>query len=120
MKQITTILLILLCFSFSCKSQSCTDLPDKFVSYSEAISAIQDAEFKYTDKLPSGKSSWIATANYYSCDGKTGYLVYSTNKGKEYIHEGVSKNVWIEFKTAPSSGSYYVYNIKNNYRLVPE
>ena len=119
MKYILTVLLAL-CISFNGKSQSCKDLPVEFYSYSEAIAAINDAEFKFTDRLPSGKSSWITSANYYSCNGETGYMVYTTAKGGQYIHEGIPKNIWIEFKNAPSSGSYYDYNIKHKYRLVPE
>ena len=100
--------------------QSCKDLPDKFYSYSVAITEIQNADFKLTDKLPYGKSSWITSAKYYSCDGYSGYLVYTTDKGKEYIHEKVPIRIWTNFKNAFSSGSYYVSNIKGNYRLIPE
>lgn len=120
MKQIFFSLVFLLLVGGAVKSQSCKDLPDKFYSYSKAINAIQDATFKSTDKLPYGKSSWIASATYYTCDGATGYLVYTTDKGKEYLHEKVPIRVWTEFKSASSSGSYYVHNIKGRYRLVPE
>lgn len=113
---------IALCFllSFAGYGQSCNDLPEKFHSYNQAIKAIQDVTFKSTDKLPYGKSSWITSATYYSCDGYTGYLVYTTDKGKEYVHENIPIRVWTEFKNASSSGSYYVHNIKGRYRLVPE
>ena len=116
---------ILIAFTFifisvNCSSQTCKELPTNFSSYSEAIDAIHDAGFKLTDKLPAGKSSWIATAKFYSCDGVNGYLVYTTNKGKEYIHEKVPLTVWNSFKNAPSTGSYYVSNIKGRYRLIPE
>lgn len=113
---------ITLCFllSFAGHGQSCNNLPDKFHSYSQAIEAIQNATFKSKDKLPYGKSSWITTATYYSCDGYTGYLVYKTDKGKAYIHENIPIRVWMQFKNARSSGSYYFQNIKGRYRLVPE
>ncbi len=101
-------------------AQTCKDLPDNFSSYNQAIKAIRSFGFKITDKLPYGKSSWIVNATYYSCDGETGYLVYSTDKGKEYIHEKVPLRVWREFKTASSSGSYYVSNIKGRYRLIQQ
>ena len=120
MKQISFAVAFCLLICFTGYGQSCKDLPDKFYSYSQAINAIQSATFKSTDNLPYGKSSWITSANYYSCDGYTGYLVYTTDKGKEYVHEKVLLKVWTEFKTASSSGSYYVNNIKGRYRLVPE
>jgi hypothetical protein len=118
--KINFLVLGFLFFLLNCNSQPCTSLPAKFSSYSAAIAAITKIDFKYTDNLQTGKSSWIVTANYYSCDGKTGYIIYITTKGKKYIHEGVPKSIWLEFKTAPSSGSYYNFNIKNKYRLVPE
>ena len=110
------VLLYILCIiSLSCKSQDCKDLQSSFDSYAEARDAVKEATFNFTDKLPYGKSSWIMSANYYSCDDKTGYLIYTTDKGKEYIHEKVPVTIWKAFKNAPSSGSYYVANIKGRY-----
>ncbi len=120
MKQVFFALAFCLLISGAVKSQSCKDLPDKFYSYSQAISSMENSTFKLTDKLPYGKSSWIVSANYYSCDGSYGYLVYTTDKGKKYVHEKIPTRVWTEFKNAGSSGSYYVSNIKGRYRLVPE
>jgi hypothetical protein len=100
-------------------SQTCKELPVYFSSYNQAIKSIKSKSFILTDRLPFGKSSWIKNATYYSCDGETGYLVYSTDKGREYIHEKVPLRVWREFKNASSSGSYYVSNIKGRYRLTP-
>ena len=120
MKQISFTIAFCLLLSFTGHGQSCKDLPDNFDSYSQAIDEIQNASFKSTDKLPYGKSSWITSATYYTCDGYTGYLVYTTDKGKEYVHEKIPIQVWTEFKNASSSGSYYVHNIKGRYRLVPE
>lgn len=118
--RVTFILILFLLIGGTPYAQSCKDLPDNFQSYYQAIRAIKGASFKTTDRLPFGKSSWIANATYYSCDGTTGYLVYSTYKGREYIHEKVPFRVWIEFKNASSSGSFYNYNIKGRYRLVPQ
>ncbi|OHC84115.1 MAG: hypothetical protein A2546_05610 [Sphingobacteriia bacterium RIFOXYD2_FULL_35_12] len=100
------------------ESQSCFDLPKRFYSYSQAINEIQNAIFKFKDKLPYGKSSWISSAFFYSCDGVNGYIVISTDKDKEYIHEKVPSRIWTEFKNAISSGSYYVKNIKGRYELI--
>ena len=119
MKQIFFIITFFLLIGNSAYSQSCKQLPVKFYSYSQAIQEIKKATFKYTDKLPYGKSSWMLSASYYSCDGSNGYLIYTTDKGKEYIHEKIPMHVWIEFKNASSSGSYYVQKIKGRYRMVP-
>ena len=95
----------------------CNNLPSNFSSYQQAIRTIQNTKFVLTDRLPSGKSSWIKTANYYSCNGTNGYMIYTTDKGRQYIHSGLPLNVWQAFKTASSSGSFYVRNMKNRYRF---
>jgi hypothetical protein len=118
MKKYVYLFLFVVLLAGRVKSQSCIDLPDKFFSYSQAIKEIQNATFMSIDKLPFGKSSWIASATYYTCDGITGYLVYTTDKGKEYLHEKVPIRVWSEFKNASSSGSYYVKNIKGRFRIL--
>ncbi len=118
MKKIISVVVLVFSIAY-CSSQNCNKLPTQFLSYKQAITAIRAAEFTLKDKLPSGKSSWIVSANYYSCDGQNGYMVYSTDKGKEYIHEKLPATVWKAFKNATSSGSYYVQNIKGKYRLIP-
>lgn len=120
MKQKILLIILFIFIGGLVKSQSCNELPNKFSSYYEAINAIQNASFKYTDKLPQGKSSWIIGATYYSCDEVTGYLVYTTDRSYRYIHENVPIRVWIEFKNAISSGSYYNLRIKGRYKLIPE
>ena len=101
----------------SCHSQDCSTLPQKFSSYKQAIELVQNSRFVFTDEANTSSSSWISSASYYSCDGKTGYLVYSTNSGKEYIHQGVPINIWRGFKNAASKGSFYNANIKNRFQL---
>ena len=113
-------LLLFLMVYISSEAQTCRDLPEQFYSYSQAISAIKNSTFKTTDNLPSGKSSWIVNASFFSCDGRTGFLVYRTDKGNNYVHENVPISIWTQFKNAGSSGSYYVSYIKGRYRLVPD
>ena len=110
------IIFLLCCSILSCNSQDCNKLPDNFTSYSKAISLVKGTYFKIEETANTSNSSWITSAKYYSCDGKTGYFIYTT-KDHEYIHKGVPINVWEEFKNAPSKGSYYDYNIKHKYQL---
>ena len=114
MKKISLFVLIVFTFS-NCKSQ-CNTI-DKFNSYNQAISVVQKTYFPTTDNLPANKSSWIVSANYYSCDGNTGYMIYKTARGATYIHSMIPINIWNDFKKASSSGSYYNYNIKGKYAL---
>lgn len=97
-------------------SQSCNNIPSHFNSYEDAISFVKNATFQFSDKVNTSKSSWIRSAAYYSCDGKVGYFIYSTDS-KEYIHSGVPIEIWREFKLADSFGSYYDHNIRKRYRF---
>jgi hypothetical protein len=109
------ILLILNIFTLtSINAQNCKNIPTHFNSYAQAISRVKDASFKIKEEVNTSKSSWIRSASYYSCDGNTGYFIYSTDK-QEYIHEGVPIKIWRDFKNADSFGSFYDRNIKHRY-----
>lgn len=101
----------------SCNSQDCGNLPERFSSYSQAISLVKRCNFIITESANASNSSWITSANYFSCDGYTGYLIYKTNRGYEYIHSGIPIYIWQGFKNSTSKGSYYNAYIKNRYRL---
>ncbi len=119
MKRLFGLIYLILLLS-SCHSQSCKDLPSYFNSYNEAISEIEHSTFKFADKANTSRSSWITSARYYSCDGITGYFIYTTNRNYQYVHKGVPIEIWKQFKAAPSMGSYYNQYIKHKYRLVLE
>ncbi len=116
MKRLLLVILLLEILT-SCKSQDCRNLPDRFSSYSQAVSLVKRSSFKIEETANTSNSSWITSAKYYSCDGSTGYFIYTTNKGAEYIHKAVPISVWKGFKTATSKGLYYNTNIKNRYQL---
>lgn len=101
----------------SCHSQGCNKLPERFSSYSQAITLVQRSTFRISESANTTGSSWLNSAKYYSCDGIKGYLIYSTNKGYQYIHSEVPVNVWSGFIKAESKGSYYNSNIKYRYKL---
>ncbi len=101
----------------SCQSQDCSQLPKQFTSHSQAVSLIRKATFKIKESANTTKSSWIRGAEYFSCDGKTGYFILVTDS-KSYIHKDMTIEVWKEFKNADSFGSYYNLFIKNKWQLV--
>lgn len=116
-RTMTRILLLFLVFILftSCNSSDCSRLTN-FASYNEAVGAIRKSDFKYSDKCDTSKSSWIYSAEYYSCDGDFGYFLLTT-KTATYIHANMPKNIWKSFKNTDSFGSYYNLNIKGKFRL---
>jgi hypothetical protein len=95
---------------------SCDDLPTSFASYTEAMDRIRSASFRMAEEQNTDESSWVRGAEYYSCDGASGFFIIRTDD-REYIHFDVPVAVWQGFKDASSFGTYYNANIKRRYRL---
>lgn len=121
MKNVLLLLIFLLlgCSKERQKISDCTKIILPFRTYQEAKNTVESVKFKYTDEADTSKSSWIRGAQFYSCDGNSGYMIFQTNS-KEYIHQGMPLHIWEEFKNAKSFGKYYNKNIKNHYRLIPQ
>ncbi|MGY3052386.1 hypothetical protein ACVWYG_000576 [Pedobacter sp. UYEF25] len=96
--------------------QNCNKLPKKFSTYKDAENRITSAKFNFTDNINTSTSSFVTSANFYSCDSKIGYLIIGL-KGRLYIHQKVPTELWINFKKASSFGSFYINYIRNKYPL---
>ncbi len=77
---------------------------------------IRSASFRIAEEQNTDESSWVRGAEFYSCDGATGFFILRTDD-REYIHVDVPVAVWQGFKDASSFGTYYNANIKRRYRL---
>lgn len=111
------VLVLFALLSFSCSSSECSTLPEQFISYEDAIQKVKLSEFKFKEILNTSRSSWIKGANYYSCDGKTGFMIMRTSS-EEYIHQNLPIAIWANLKNAVSFGKYYNYNIRGRYQLI--
>jgi hypothetical protein len=95
---------------------NCADFPTSFASYPDAMDQIRSASFRIADVQNTGKSSWVRGAEFYSCDGASGFFILLTDD-RDYIHIDVPATVWQGFKEASSFGTYYNTNIKRRYRF---
>jgi len=77
---------------------------------------IRSASFRIAEEQNTDESSWVRGAEFYTCDGATGFFILRTDD-QDYIHIDVPVAVWQGFKEASSFGSYYTANIKHRYRL---
>jgi hypothetical protein len=107
---------LLLFVTISVKAQNCNDLPNSFNSYDQAVKAISNTTFSYADKINTSSSSWIRSATFKSCDGKTGFLIIGTDS-HPYIHQNVPISLWQNFKRVSSYGSFYTKNLRGRYKL---
>jgi len=103
-----------LLFLFSCSGSNCDQLPNKYSSYDEAIETIEASHFKIEESVNTSKSSWIRGAEYYSCDGATGFLILQTDN-QDYLYSGVTLEIWQGFKNSESFGIYYNHKIKHKF-----
>lgn len=101
----------------SCSGQDCNDLPSAFASYEQAVSKIRSAHYVFTDVKQTPSSSWMKKAEFFSCDSSQGYFIYTTKKGKTYVHDLMPISVWEGFKEARSFGEFYHQNIKDKYLM---
>ena len=100
----------------SCIREDCSTIDKTFDTYQNALKIIKSSNFKFSDDCSTKKSSWIYDAQYFSCDGKTGFLIIET-KSQTYMHKDVPIKIWNEFKKSESFGKYYNRNLKNRFRL---
>jgi|SRR5690625_1944989 len=98
----------------SCSGRDCSELPDSFQSYPQAVESVRKSKFSFEEKKQFRNSSWIRTASYHSCDTETGFLLIQL-KNKTYIYQGVPYNLWENFKESPSPGSFYNKKIKGRF-----
>lgn len=110
------ILFIIGLFGFT-EGESCKDLPATFTSFQEAIYRVENASFVFEDHIETSTSSWIQSASYFSCNSETGYFIFRTNNGRQYIHDKMPIGIWRQFKNASSFGSFYNSNIKGRYTM---
>ncbi len=108
--------IILSTILFSCNGQDCSKIPQTFQTYAEAKRTIAATNFALTENLNTSKSSWIRSAQFFSCDSRKGFMIFKTDK-EEYIHQDLPISIWNNFKQAVSFGSFYSSNIKKKYQL---
>ena len=114
-KKMTKYYIILFLF-ISCIGSNCKDLPKNFESYDQAKELVRKTNFEFENQVNISRSSWITSAKYFSCDSKTGFLIIGT-ENEDYIYNGVPIEIWNEFKSLESLGSYYNSKIKHRYQL---
>ena len=115
MKQLLLCISVLI-ISFESFAQSCNQLPLQFESFSIANRQITGSTFQFVDNLKISKSSWIRSAQYYSCDNITGYFFLITDH-KTYIHKDVPIQLWKNFVSTSSYGNFYNINFKGKFPL---
>jgi hypothetical protein len=108
-----------------CVGQKCEDLPKEFTSFSDALSHLYGTQFSYSDQrsetiqsLIEKNNARLVSANCFSCDNKTGYVMFIFLPGDTFIYEKMPIKIWYEYKKCVSPDLYYENNIVNKYRCI--
>lgn len=109
------LLIVMIFLLVSCQND-CSDINSDFQSYNKAVRTIKNTDFSVEEELSNNNSSWIANAEYYSCDNSFGYMILYTDSD-EYIFQNMPIKVWREFQKADSKGRFYNVYIKGRYQL---
>jgi hypothetical protein len=123
MKHLSITLLFLV--PILCLGQKCEDLPNDFTSFSDALSHFYETQFLFSDhrsetiqSLSEKKNAKLVSANYYSCDNKTGYATFLFLPGDTFIYENIPIKIWDEYKKCASPDLYYENNIVIKYKYI--
>ena len=111
------LLVALIFFGFYSNGQEtiCDNGSASWKNEKEAIKRIEATYFESSDSvLP--QSSWMESAHFYSCDETTGYLIVKGSKGN-FVHQDVPQEVWSALKDARSKGGFYMFYIKDHYKV---
>jgi hypothetical protein len=95
-------------------ASSRVDNQTRFTSYAEAVRIVRS--IYDCDVEDVNRSTLVYGAEYCDAGGAHGYLIVNL-RGREYIHAGVPRQVWEEFRDAESMGSYYASHLRGHYRL---
>jgi hypothetical protein len=102
---------------FSCKNESdCEKLPAKFSSGEDLVNFIKDKKFAYSDSIKISNEKFLTAASYLSCDGESGYFIYTRHGIKEYFRSKVPIAIWNEFKVSQKKDDFFFQKIDPYYR----
>lgn len=98
------------------REENCDDCLE-ITNYREFSDCIRKSKSFSSATFFTHESQWIEKAEFLTCDDKRGYFIINLRNGNEYIHKGLPIEMWNEFKSAPSYGSYYSSRIKGKYNF---
>jgi hypothetical protein len=101
------------------QSTNCDSLQLNGLPVDKMIQIIKNSAFRFDQQFKISRLSGIRGGNYYSCDGKSGFLMVDVDKEIE-LYVDVPKSTWDEFLLSPDLDGFYERNIKNSYKQIEE
>lgn len=120
------IVILLLFFSMSAAAQvrhnfpmgpqktNCDTLVIRDNDFEASLQKIEGATWRYTQSMHLNRPFGFRSADFYSCDGQTGYLVIRVDEEK-YIYMKVPVSVWEEFSKTSDPENFIKEKIDGNF-----
>ena len=105
-------------FEMEPSNTNCHELPEKFNSPTQAIDAVEKSTFRFTQSIKISRYHSPKAAFYYSCDGKTGYLIVTLKGDSRKIYKNIPQEVWDQFSNTNDPIGYYASNIEKKYESI--
>jgi hypothetical protein len=99
------------------QSTNCDSLDIALLSLDEAISKVESSKFRFQQQFKISRTYGVMSAKYYSCNGKSGYLIMLVDK-KNLMYLEVPKTVWDTLITSSDINAFYKSEIEENYELI--
>lgn len=105
-------------FEMEPSNTNCHELPEKFDSPSQAMDAVEKSTFRFTQSIKISRYHSPKAAFYYSCDGKTGYMIVTLKDDSRKIYKSIPQEVWDQFANTNDPIGYYASNIEKKYESI--
>ena len=94
----------------------CSLFQENWKSEKEAVKYIENTTFLSSESLTPNENSWVTSVRFYTCNEESGYLIIKSIN-KTFVHQEVPMDIWNALKKTRTTGGYYNFYIKNNYKL---
>jgi hypothetical protein len=101
------------------QNTSCDSLNLVGLSGEKMIQFIEMSSFRFDQQFKISRISGIQAGHFYSCDGKTGYLILTIDKKKKLLVD-LPKTIWDEFIQSSDLDGFYEKHISGHYRMVED
>ncbi|MBL3656651.1 hypothetical protein [Fulvivirga sediminis] len=102
------------------ENTNCHELPPEFANHNEAIKALTSTTFRLKETLSISKHLNPQALRYYSCDGKSGYLVAKETDSTYQVYPQIPYKLWQEFSESKDPVYFYKEKIKTQYSKLPQ
>jgi hypothetical protein len=97
----------------------CDSLRLDGLSFNEALETIANTSFRFQQKFKYSRLSGVQAGQFYSCDGKSGFLLLTVDKATT-IYKDVPKTIWDNLIQSSDPDLLYIEKIRDEFTGIAE